>query len=110
MPGLTGFNTLLQNENIPPRSKITYLPVIDASPTDMSTVCTVLLRSVQIADQLELDAVSVVFDQSIYCKAQQIRWEDLIFLERIFVRLGQFHTIKSFLPVLGKKIQGCWIE
>ena len=73
LPGWTGFNTLLQSSNVPPVSKIGYLPVIDASPTDLSTVYTILLRSVDIADRLQLESITVVFDQAIYAKAQQIR-------------------------------------
>lgn len=91
LPGWTGFNTLLQADSVPLQSKITYLPVIDASPTDMSTVYTILLKSIQIADQLDLRTLCVVFDQAIYYKAQQIRWKNPLFMERLVIRLGQFH-------------------
>lgn len=73
IPSWTGFHTLLQGENTLQKSALYYLPVIEASPTEMSTVNTILKRSVQIADQLELDHIVLVFDQAIYAKAQQIR-------------------------------------
>ncbi|CAB4015222.1 Hypothetical predicted protein [Paramuricea clavata] len=34
LPGWTGFNTLLRKDNIPSISRVGYLPVIDASPTE----------------------------------------------------------------------------
>ena len=72
LPGWTGFNTKLV-AIVPNLSKIGYLPVIDASPTEMSTVHTILVRSLEIADKLELEIIVVVVDQAIYAKAQQIR-------------------------------------
>lgn len=46
IPSWTGFNTLLVTK-IPQKSTIGYLPVIDASPTEMETVKTILTRSIQ---------------------------------------------------------------
>ena len=45
----------------PPISVIKYLPLIDASPTDFDTVYTILLRSVEYANKLELDEIAAVF-------------------------------------------------
>ena len=105
LPGWTGFNTLLQSSRIPLPSTIAYLPVIDASPTEMSTVNTILRKSIKIADQLDLKTIVLVFDQAIYYKAQQIRWKDINLQSRLVVRLGQFHTAKTFLAVLGKRFK-----
>lgn len=110
LPGWTGFNTLVDYQNIPPMSKVGYLPVIDASPTDMSTVNTILLRSVDIADSLELDSIAVVFDQAIYAKAQQIRWQNACFSKRLVIRLGEFHTIMSYLAVIGKRFMDSGLQ
>ena len=69
----------------------------------MSTVNTILKRSVQIADQLELDHTVLVFDLAMYAKAQQIRWKNDDFTQRLVIRLGEFHTTMSYLSVLGKR-------
>ena len=61
VPGWTGFHTMLQSNATLPKSALYYLPVIEASPTEMSTVNTILKRSVELADQLELDHVVLVF-------------------------------------------------
>ena len=103
IPSWTGFHTLLQGENTLQKSALYYLPVIEASPTEMSTVNSILKRSVQIADQLELDHIVLVFDQAIYAKAQQIRWKNDDFTKRLEVRLGEFHTCMSYLSILGKR-------
>lgn len=68
----------------------------------MSTVKTILTRRVQIADQLELEHVVLVFDQAIYAEAQQIRWKDEL-TKRTVIRLGEFHTCMSYLSILGKR-------
>ena len=49
LPSWTGFNQLLTTD-VPPRATIGYLPVVDASPTELNTVNTILHRSVEIAD------------------------------------------------------------
>ena len=103
IPSWTGFHTLLQGENTLQKSALYYLPVIEASPTEMSTVNTILKRSVQMADQLELDHIVLVFDQAIYAKAQQIRWKNDDFTQRLVIRLGEFHTCMSYLSILGKR-------
>eukprot|EP00057_Strongylocentrotus_purpuratus_P019489 XP_011673963.1 PREDICTED: uncharacterized protein LOC105442958 [Strongylocentrotus purpuratus] len=103
LPGWSGFNTLLQRCDIPPLTNIGYLPVIDASPTNLNTVYTILCRSVAIADQLGLNRIVVVFDQAIYAKAQEIRWRNDMFRDRLVIRMGEFHTAMAYLACIGKR-------
>ena len=110
LPGWTGFNALVSSLNVPEKSGIGYLPIIDASPTDIATVNTILQRSVAIADRLDLDAITVVFDQAIYSKAQQIRWQSAAFQKRLVLRLGEFHTCMSLLACIKKRFQESGIE
>ena len=51
IPGWTGFNTHLTTK-YPKTSVVTYLPSINASPTEMDTIQTILRRSVGYADVL----------------------------------------------------------
>ncbi len=71
-PGWTGFNTVLCNDDIPNVSRVGYLPVIDASPTEYSTINTILKRSNDIADTLQLQYVTLVFDEAVYSKVHFI--------------------------------------
>jgi len=48
--GWTPFNKELYKEDLPQSSVVGYCPVIDASPTAMSTVYTLLKRSLSMAD------------------------------------------------------------
>jgi hypothetical protein len=101
LPGWTGFNTLLCKE-IPDVSRVGYLPVIDASPTEYSTINAILERSKEIADKLELKYAVLVFDEAVYAKIQQVRWKEEIFRNRFVVRLGEFHTLMTYLSAMSK--------
>ena len=102
LPGWTGFNTMLCSNEIPDVSRIGYLPVIDASPTEYSTINTILTRSKEIADKLELKYAVLVFDEAVYAKVQHVRWKEETFFNRFVVRLGEFHTIMSYLSAMSK--------
>ena len=102
IPSWTGFNTVLAKDKVRPRvSQIGYLPLIDASPTEMDTVETILVKSSDIANAVEIKTVVLVFDQAIYAKAQAIRWKNKIYQERTVIRLGAFHTTMVFLACIG---------
>jgi hypothetical protein len=72
LPGWTGFNTILCKDDIPDVSRVGYIPVIDASPTEYSTINTILKRSSDIADTLQLQYVTLVFDETVYSKVHFI--------------------------------------
>lgn len=98
----TVFNTLLQEKEIPVLSKIGYLPIINASPTEMSKINAILQRSTQIANKLCLSHVCLVFDEAVYSKIQQVRWKETAYLNRFIVRLGEFHMAMSFCGAIAK--------
>ena len=102
LPGWTGFNTLLRKDNIPNISRVGYLPVIDASPTEYSTINAILKRSTEIADKLQLQYVTLVFDKAVYAKIQHVRWKNDTYYNRFIVRLGEFHAVMSFLSAVSK--------
>lgn len=47
LPGWTGFNIMFKKDTILPSTNVGYLPVIDASPTDVNTVHTILSQQVK---------------------------------------------------------------
>ena len=108
IPGWTGFNINISQPL--PVSVIHYLPVIEASPTDLSTVNHILSDAVTHADRLECDSVMVVFDQAIYSKVQQIRWANKAIEQRLVPRLGEFHTVMCFLSAIGKRFKLAGLE
>ena len=60
LPSWTDFNISITNE-VPPQSKVGYLPVINSSPTLLKTVNAVFERSIQIADELGIPEIALVF-------------------------------------------------
>ena len=58
IPNWTGFNTELESKQIPRLTNIGYLPIIDASPTELSTINTILKRSQE---------TNLVFDECTGC-------------------------------------------
>ena len=104
LPSWTGYNrTLTTTQPLPTISAIHYLPVIEAPPTDNSTIMEIFNRSTELCRQLEIEQMVLVFDQAIYSKAQIIRWDTPALRDRFILRLGEFHTAMSFLGVLGKR-------
>ena len=101
LPGWTGFNTML-HEDIPDVQRVDYLPVINASPTAYSTIHEILKRGMSITEKLKLKYAVLVFDEAIYSKIQYVRWKERIFYDTFVVRLGEFHTIMSFLSAVSK--------
>lgn len=102
-PSWTGFNKLIRGNQSSPRSVINYLPVIQAPPTDVDVVNHVLQKSLEQADKFGVKCAVVVFDQAVYSKAQTVRFINPILQERILPRLGEFHTVMTFLGVIGKR-------
>lgn len=101
-PGWTGFNTLLRKDNIPGVSRIGYLPIVDASPTEYSTLNEVLKSGIRIIEKLHLQQTVLVFDEAVYAKIQHIRWKEQLFYDRFVVRLGEFHASMSYLSAISK--------
>lgn len=103
MPYLDGQVSIqFYRDAIPSTSCIGYLPIIDASPTDLNTVYTILQRSISIANKLGLEKIVVVMDQAIYAKAQEIRWQNPVFMQRLVLRMGAFRTAMTFMACIGK--------
>ena len=76
----------------------------------MDTVYIILMRSIDIADALELGSIVLVTDQAIYAKAQQIRWQNDSLLDRLVIRLGDFHTTMAYMATIGKRFQNSGLE
>ena len=83
-------------------SKVGYVPVINASRIEYSTINAILTRSKEIADKLQLKFAVLVFDEAVYSKIEHIRWKEPEFYERFVVRQGEFHTTMSSVSAMSK--------
>ena len=57
-----------------PRTVIGYCPMIAGSPTEYSTICTVLKTVQQMSKHLQQSTAVITFDLTIYSKAKEIHW------------------------------------
>ena len=101
--GWSAFNAEIHAKDVPPPCTIGYSQTIDASPTETSTVYTLLKRSVAFCDQLGQEDVVIVLDQAIYCKAKEIIWQCPNEFRRVTLRMGAFHICCNFLGLLGQR-------
>ena len=85
-----------------PKSVVGYCQLIDASPTELSTVNTLLKNSVEMAVPIELNDTVVVLDQAIYAKALEVIEKQKEEFGSIVLRMGSFHIAYVFRSVLGK--------
>ena len=93
------FNAVALKSEISSQSVVGCCQLIDASPTELSTL---LRKSVKMAAQIGLDDTVVVLDQAIYAKALAV-WKQKEEFRSVVLRMGSFHIICTFLAVLGKR-------
>ena len=88
-------------------STITFLSIIDLSPSDESCIYFTLLFIIFQAGKLSVQTPCVTFDQPLWLKAF-----DIIHAENlpIVCCLEDFHTVMSFLGIVGAIIKGPGLE
>ena len=101
IPSWTGFNSLV-TDTVPRTTSIGYCPVIGSSPTELSTVYTLLQYAKEVAVKTGQPDVVVTLDQAIYAKAQDILWSKCDEFSNVVLRVGAFHTAMTFMAVIGK--------
>ena len=89
------------------KSTITFLPIIDLNPNDESCIYSTLLFVIEQAKRMRIPVPCVTFDQALWLKAYCIIEEAGL---DIVARLGSFHTLMSYLSVIGKVMKGSEIE
>lgn len=75
-PSWTGFNINTRNNVNSLQDVVGYLPTINASATEMTTVKEILRRSDEIRKTLDLSATVVVMDQALFAKAAEVAWKE----------------------------------
>ena len=110
IPSWTGYNAIFCESSIPRRSVVGYCPTIDASSIEFSTMYTLLVRSIKMADQIGQHDVPVVFDQAIYAKAVEVICQRSDELTRVVKRMGACHIACTLLAVIGKRFRDAGLE
>ena len=61
--------------------------MVNSNPTHLSTVNAVFLKSLAIADKLETECIVLISNLAFYAKAQQVCWNDAMYMQRTVVKL-----------------------
>jgi hypothetical protein len=101
IPFWTEFHCLL-SEKRPDVTVVAYPPIIDAKPTDMSTVFTAMKKCLDVSMDAGQEHAIQTFDQQLYAIAQQVKWSRPDIFEPHILRLGAFHSLSIFISSLGK--------
>ena len=102
-PNWAGFMSSFTNTEVKSASVVTLLPIIDLHATDPTALYSLLTFISSQTVRLDLPATTVTFDQPLYIKAYEIVADQNM---NIFVRLGGFHQMMSFLGSLGYVMEG----
>jgi hypothetical protein len=102
IPFWTGYNSSL-SEYRPEYSIVSYAPIVDAKPRDMSTVYTTMRRCQEMTKSLGQAYYIQTFDQQLYAVAKQLEWDKQDTFKTHILRIGGFHTI-------SKNLNGTYIQ
>jgi len=96
IPFWTGYFRLT-SKNSPSLSKI-----VDARPTDMTTVYTTMKRCVEMCTKAGQQDSIETLDQQLYAITKQVQWSNPEEFKYHILRRGGFHTFSSFIACIGK--------
>ena len=90
-----------QNSNHHEKDNVTFLPIIDLDPTDMSCILSTLSFLSNLAKQNNQTTI-VAFDQPLYLKRSRIILESADhIIQQIVLLIGNFHTNFNLLGWIG---------
>ncbi len=111
VPGWNGTMQMIQKGKHPGKATISFLPMIDLNPSDLSCIYTTLLFLSEQAAKHNFTPITT-FDQPLFWKALMIitSEEDNSPLSNIVLRIGAFHTQMSFIGAIGFTMQGSGLQ
>lgn len=91
----------------PGKSSVTFLPMIDMSPSDPTCILSTLTFICNLAARHSIPPI-VTFDQPLFFKASEIIYNspENSDLKNIVLMLGSFHTLMNLLGAIGTLMQG----
>ncbi|KYN50496.1 hypothetical protein ALC57_00134 [Trachymyrmex cornetzi] len=113
LPGILGWNGFIieaTNDKNYSQSFVSYLPFVNAPPTNYDTTYTVLVFASEKCKQLNQHTCFVTFDQPLYIKAKDIISSENSNLSNVIVRLGGFHLLMSFMGSIGYIMEGSGLK
>ena len=101
-PNWSGYITNISSGTYPGKSTITFLPIIDFSPTDPTCIYTTLEFVIDQAKSLNIRTLVLTFDQLIWLKATEMA--NCMSMNIVLI-LGGFHLMK-FMGSIGSLLKG----
>ena len=93
-----------------PRTVIGCCPMIAGSPTQYSTIYTVVKTVQEMFKHLQQSTAVITFDLAIYSKAKEIHWRYPEEFQNLVIHLGGFHIALNYLASIGKMFQERGLE
>ena len=112
VPNWQGMMHLLRKDrDYPGQSSVVFLPIIDMYPRDKSCIFSTLEYLCNLAHTHKTKAV-VTFDQPLYWKASEIKYEVLqeSQIRSVVLLLGSFHTLMNLQGAIGTLMDGSGIK
>ncbi|KAK2578572.1 hypothetical protein KPH14_012006, partial [Odynerus spinipes] len=112
IPGWNGFMEEATANKTFYKSKVMFLPFINAPPSDYDTIYTTLNSALTRSKATKCKSCIVTFDQPLFWKARDIvsNADPSSDISCIIVRLGGFHVLISFLGAIGYIMSGSGLE
>ncbi|CAH3177828.1 unnamed protein product [Porites lobata] len=107
-PAWAGMMQVIHQGNHKGKSSITFLPMIDMNPSDVTCVSSTLKFVSEHAQRHNIANPIVTFDQPLWWTAFNIIQTEQADsdLRKVILRLGAFHTEMSFLGTIGHLMAG----
>ena len=102
-PSWSGYMSTVNTDQTLAKSFVTMLPIINLPATDMTALHSLLSFVSEQSSKLNVPKPTITFDQPLYVKAYEIVLSTKM---NIFVRLGGFHQLMSFLGSVGCLMEG----
>ena len=101
IPFWSGYQSLIAVKHSS-RTVVGYAPIVDATPSDMSTLYTVMEKCTEMSHALGQSFSVQTMDQQLYCIAKKVMWHFPDEFKNHTMRLGGFHTHCCFISSIGQ--------
>ena len=89
---------------VSPRNKAVYMPLIDMSPADPSTMMTALVEANRLTSEAGQEFTIFTCDQQLYRVSFQVIWVYPEQFSNVVLRLGGMHMLMSFVSAVGSQM------
>ncbi len=103
-PEFNGFNTQYARQtglSLQPKTKVTYLPLIDMPPAHHDTILTAMVRAQELSQSAGQNYTILTLDLQLYKLCIDILWHCPEKFPNFYPRLGGMHLLMSFIGSIG---------